>query len=67
MFTKLLTIHTSLELSIVSTQLEQNDNSKRILLCLIKQTHKQYVSSVDIQVSAYFYASKKAEKIFLMY
>ena len=34
---------------------------------MFKQTHKLYISQVNIQVSEHFYASKKVEKIFFMY
>ena len=33
---------------------------------VFKQTHKLYISSVNIQVSEHFYVSRKVDKIFLM-
>ena len=61
MFTKLLTIHTSLESSIVNTLLGQNNNFKKIYY-VFNQTHKRYISSVNIQVFEHFFMQARKWK-----
>ena len=63
MFTKLLTIPTSLESSIVITLLEQNNNfQKNSNMCLNRLRHKRYISSVNIQVSEQFFMQARKWK-----